>query len=227
MTVAHHLQKEQTMLEKHSIAAIILAAGSSSRMSNGQHKLLLPLGGRPVLAHILETALHSQASPILLILGHQSEQIEAAILDYTKNEHLIKLNNPDYQQGMSTSLRLGLAQIASLDPQHDIEGAIVLLGDQPFISTEIIDALIDSKHTSQKRIIAPCYHGKRGNPVLLDASLFGELAAVTGDEGGRSVITRHPEDIESVELGDAMANHDVDTWEAYQQAVNIWQRQHL
>jgi molybdenum cofactor cytidylyltransferase len=215
------------MLEKHSIAAIILAAGSSSRMSNGQHKLLLPLGDRPVLAHILEAALRSQANPILLILGHQSEQIEAAILDYTNSERLIRLNNPAYQQGMSTSLRLGLAQLAALDPQSNVEGAIILLGDQPFISTEIIDTLITSKHTSQKLIIAPCYHGKRGNPVLLDSSLFDELAAVTGDKGGRSVIARHPEDIESVELGDAMANHDVDTWEAYQQAVNIWQRQHL
>ncbi len=214
------------MLEKHSIAAIILAAGSSSRMANGQHKLLLPLGDRPVLAHILEAALRSQASPILLILGHQSEQIEAAILDYTKNERLIRLNNPDYRQGMSTSLRLGLAQLAALDLQPDVEGAVVLLGDQPFISTEIIDALIATKHTSQKRIIMPCYHGKRGNPVLLDTNLFGELAAVTGDEGGRSVIARHPEDVEIVELGDALANHDVDTWEAYQQAVNIWQRQH-
>jgi molybdenum cofactor cytidylyltransferase len=215
------------MSEKHSMAAIILAAGSSSRMTNGQHKLLLPLGDRPVLTYVVEAALHSQASPIFLILGHQSEQVETAIQDYTKHKRLIKLNNPNYRQGMSTSLRLGLTQIAALDLGTVVDGVVVLLGDQPFISTKIIDALITAKYTSQKRIIMSCYHGKRGNPVLLDASLFSELTAVTGDEGGRSVITRHPEDVELVELGDAMANHDVDTWEAYEQALSIWQHQHL
>lgn len=214
------------MSEKHSTAAIILAAGSSSRMSDGQHKLLLPLGGRPVLAHIVEAALHSQAAPVILILGHRSEQIEAAIHDYTQDEHLIILRNPNYQQGMSTSLRQGITYLSAQTIQPGIEGALILLGDQPFISTEIIDTLIATKQASKKNIIAPCYHGKRGNPVLLATSLFNELAAVVGDEGGRSVIARHPEEIETVEVGDAVANHDVDTREAYQQAVNIWQIQH-
>lgn len=214
------------MSEKHPIAAIILAAGSSSRMSDGQHKLLLPLGDRPVLAHIVEAALHSQATPILLILGHQSEQMKAAIYDYTQDTRLIILSNPDYQRGMSTSLRLGITYLSTQKMPTRIEGALILLGDQPFISTEIIDTLITAKQASPKRIMASCYHGKRGNPVLLAHSLFDELAAVIGDEGGRSVIARHPDEIETVELGDAMANHDVDTREAYQQALNIWQIQH-
>jgi molybdenum cofactor cytidylyltransferase len=214
------------MSEKHSVAAIILAAGSSSRMSEGQHKLLLPLGDRPVLAHSVEAALNSQATPILLILGYQAKEIKAAISGYTQNRQLIILHNPNYQQGMSTSLCLGISYLSAQKTSLNIAGSLVLLGDQPFISTAIIDTLIASTQTSQKRIIAPCYHGKRGNPIFLAASLFDELAAVIGDEGGRSVLARHPEEIETVEVGDAMANHDVDTREAYQQAVNIWQIQH-
>ncbi|GCE25012.1 molybdenum cofactor cytidylyltransferase [Dictyobacter alpinus] len=208
-----------------AIAAIILAAGSSSRMAHGYHKLLLPLGEKPVLAHVVEATLQSQVSHIVVVLGHQSPQITAALDNYIHNNKISLQENPDYKQGMSTSLRAGLQ---ALSKHHNLEaytGAIVLLGDQPFISSHLLDTLIATRQQTGKSIVAPCYHGKRGNPVLFAASLFAELATVTGDEGGRSVIAKHAAEVESVELSDAQAQYDVDTWEAYQAALTAWQQQ--
>lgn len=209
------------MSKTDAIAAIILAAGSSSRMAHGYHKLLLPLGEKPVLAHVLDATLQSHIAHIFVILGHQSPQIMAALHNYIDNNKISLQENPEYKQGMSTSLHAGIQAISA----HNYAGAIVLLGDQPFISARLLDTLIATRQQTGKRIVAPCYHGKRGNPVLFDASLFAELASVTGDEGGRSVISRHPDEIESVELSDTLAQHDVDTWEAYQAALVAWQQQ--
>jgi molybdenum cofactor cytidylyltransferase len=87
----------------------------------------------------------------------------------------------------------------------------------------MIDSLLQTREHTQKRIVASSYKGKRGNPVLFDVSLFPELLTVSGDEGGRSVIAHHPQDVEMVEVKETMASHDVDTWEAYQQALTAWQ----
>ncbi|GCE17055.1 nucleotidyltransferase family protein [Dictyobacter kobayashii] len=210
------------MSNLNSIAALILAAGSSSRMAHGYHKLLLPLGGQPVLTHVVEAALQSQASPVITVLGHQSSQVVAALNSYTNHNKLNIQENPDYQAGMSTSLRTGILALAQYPA---CTGALIMLGDQPFVSTQLIDKLLATKEQTGKRIIAPCYHGKRGNPVLFDASLFAELLTVSGDEGGRSVIKHHQDEVENIELSDALAQHDVDTWEAYQTALTAWQDQ--
>lgn len=215
------------MSEKRLLAALILAAGSSSRMEGPQHKLLLPLGDRPVVAHVVEAALASAAQPILVVLGHQTEQIRAALHVYTDDKRLLFVENPDYKRGMSTSLRAGLQAMAQLDRavSEAIDGIIVLLGDQPLITAHVITMLIEAWKETDKQIAAPLYNGKRGNPVIFGAELFPELMTVTGDEGGRSVIEQHRQDIATVEVGDAAANSDVDTWSAYQQVVAEWQRQ--
>src|SRR5256885_13296650 len=95
---------EDPMSQIRSTAAIILAAGSSSRMGGGRHKLLLPLGGRPVLTHVLEATLASQARPIVVVLGHQAEQVREQITTYVKHPDIILVENPYYLQGMSTSI---------------------------------------------------------------------------------------------------------------------------
>ncbi|GCF10102.1 nucleotidyltransferase family protein [Dictyobacter arantiisoli] len=209
------------MPEVQTTAAIILAAGKSSRMNHEQHKLLLPLGGRPILAHTLDAVQCSQATPILLVLGHQAEQIENAIRDSLQKETML-LHNPTYQQGMSTSLCLAL-QI--LIPRPTIDSAIILLGDQPFMSPALIDELIKTRHKTGQSIIAASYHGKRGNPVLFGRELWEELGMISGDEGGKSVIARHKQELVTIETDEIMINHDVDTWDAYQQALTYWQSQ--
>ena len=209
-------------------AAIILAAGSSSRMGEGRHKLLLPLHGRPVLAHILDAVLASEAHPVVLVLGHQPEQVRAHIASYTTHPDLQIVENPDYLQGMSTSMRLGIQTLQASgytkSKDKSIDSALVLLGVQPLITAQHIDTLIATYRTTGKRIIAPTYEGKRGNPILFDASLFPELFEVTGDEGGRSVLERHREEIITIEMGNPLANIDVDTWEAYQRVVEVWEQ---
>lgn len=208
-----------------STAAIILAAGSSSRMGEGRHKLQLPLGNRPVLLHVVDAACASQARPIIIVLGHQAGQVRTLLAGYDTSITLIE--NPDYAQGMSTSIRTGIqALIKSNDDisLYSPDSALILLGDQPLITQQIIDTLIAAKRSTGKRIITPLYGGKRSSPTLFEASLFPELMELTGDEGGRRLLESYRTDIATVELGDALASYDVDTWEAYQQVVAEWQR---
>ena len=200
-------------------AAIVLAAGRSSRMGQGQHKLLLPLGDRPVLAHVVETVLASQARPLVVILGYQAEQVRTMLTPYASK--LTSINNPDYQQGMSTSLCKGIETLMSFYP--DVNGALIVLGDQPLMTSRILDSMIETKQVTGKRIITARYQGKRGNPTLFDASLFPELMEMTGDEGGRKVLERYRQEIAILDMRDDTPNYDVDTWEAYQQVVKIWE----
>ena len=220
------------MSQVRSTAAIILAAGSSSRMGMGRHKLLLPLDDRPVLAHVIDATLASQARPILIVLGHYADQVRTQIATYAEHPDITLIENPDYLQGMSTSMRSGLQTIIShgyrkFKSWQVVDSALILLGDQPLITPRIIDTLISIWQTTGKRIVAPLYDGKRANPILFAKSLFPELLEVSGDEGGRSIVERHRQELETVELGDAMASYDVDTWEAYQQVVEAWQRKKM
>lgn len=225
-------------MNQPATAAIILAAGSSSRMGGGRHKLLLPLADRPVLAHVIDATLQSKARPIVVVLGHQAAQVREQIAPFTAHSAITHVENHEYLQGMSTSLRAGLTYVQYVQyeqshanaPSNTIDSIIILLGDQPLITARIIDSLIDTYHATHANIVAPLYNGKRGNPVLFAASLFPELLEVSGDEGGRTVVERHRQEVAKVELGDAMdvmANYDVDTWEAYQQVVALWQQNKL
>ena len=213
-----------------STAAVILAAGSSSRMGGGRHKLMLSLDGRPVLARVMDASLSSRARPIVVVLGHQSAQVRSQIEQYTTYNDVALIENAQYQQGMSSSLRKGIQTLLSNDYKnkqisYQVDSALILLGDQPLITPRIIDTLITLYRTTGKPIVAPLYKGKRGSPVLFDESLFPELIEVTGDEGGRTVLERHRDEVELIEIGNALANFDVDTWEAYEQVVQAWKSQ--
>jgi molybdenum cofactor cytidylyltransferase len=221
--------KEHFLNASLSTASIILAAGSSSRMGGGRHKLLLPLDDRPVIAHVIDASLASQARPIIVVLGHQSDQVRAQINHYTLHHDIALVVNTHYQQGMSSSLRLGIQTILTdgyrkATSFHQVDSALILLGDQPLITPWVIDNLITAYRTTGLPIVAPLYKGKRGSPVLFDKSLFSELIEVTGDEGGRTVLEHHRHEVELVEIGDALANYDIDTWEAYKQVVEAWER---
>lgn len=210
-------------------AAIILAGGTSSRMSEERNKLLLPLHNRPVLAHVLEAALGSQARPIVLVLGHQAHLVQEKLQHTLETNTLTIVINPDYQQGQSTSMQAGLRALLTLPStgyKKDFDAAIFLLGDQPALTSAMIDELLALKERTGKRIILPLYKGQRGNPVIFSLDLAPELFAVTGDEGGRGVLKRHPDEIATLEIGEEAANFDVDTWEAYLKIQDAWQ-QHL
>ena len=149
--------------ERRSVAAIILAAGRSSRM--GSHKLLLPFRGRPIVNWVLAAACASQADPVIVIIGHEAEKIDAAL---RAERWFLAIHNPWYVEGMSTSLRIGLAATPK-----DVDGAMILLGDQPLVTPEIINTMIAESTNTPDAIIAASYQGQRGNPVLFPRQYFG------------------------------------------------------
>lgn len=205
-------------------AAIILAAGTSSRMSDGHNKLLLPLHQRPVLAHVIAAALGSHARPLMLVLGHQATEVRASIQQELQEHAIQVVENPAYALGQSTSMQAGLRALLALPSTHDTTSAIFLLGDQPMITSHMLDRLIELREQSRKRIVLPLYAGKRGNPVLFALDLAPELLQVSGDEGGRGILKRYPDDIATLEMDEEAANFDVDTWEAYQQVLAAWEQ---
>ena len=203
-------------------AAIILAAGRSSRMQEGHHKLLLPLGTQSVVAHVTDVTLASQARPVVLVVGYRADEIRESLAAYMP--FLTIIENAEYREGMSTSIRAGIRTLQALPTIGTIEGALIILGDQPLITLQMLDTLIDTKQHTGKRIITSLYNGKRMSPTLFDKSLFPELLEITGDEGGRAVLENHRSEIAKVEHGNESASIDVDTWEAYQQVLDEWER---
>ncbi len=197
-------------MAQQTVAAIILAAGRSSRM--GSHKLLLPYRGRPMVSWVLAAACASQADPVIVVLGHEAERVEGAL---QADGAFLTVRNPRYAEGMSTSLKVGLAAA----PQ-EAAGALILLGDQPLITPQIIDAMIAESARAPEAIVAASYRGRRGNPVLFPRRYFAELEAISGDEGGRSVLARARERVRLLEIDDALAGRDIDTPQEYQALVS-------
>lgn len=187
------------------IAALILAAGQSRRMG-GDNKLLQEVYGRPLLANALDAAERSRAEPVVVVTGHQREEIEALLADSAVGV----VHNPDYADGLSTSLKTGLAALPA-----DIDGVVVLLGDMPGIDTSVIDRLIDAfDPAGGAAICVPSWQGKRGNPVLLARRFFPEIREIAGDVGAKPILAEYPDQIREVEMEDAAVLTDLDTPEA-------------
>lgn len=187
------------------IAAIILAAGQSSRM--GQHKLLLPVLGKPLLLHAVENTTAAGFDEVLVVVGYHAEAVRELLSRYPVR----LVENPDYALGQSTSVRAGVAALSA-----QTAAAMILLGDQPLVKPAILQRLMHAWHASARPIIVPYYAGQRGNPVLFARALFPELLGVSGDQGGREILQKHAADIEPVQIAEADAAQDLDTWQEYQ-----------
>ena len=182
------------------VSAVILAAGTSSRM--GQAKQLLALGESTVLAHTLAHVRAAAFHEIILVLGASAESIRSRL----PSPHELKIVvNPDYQQGIASSLRTGLMAV---DPNSD--AALIILGDQPFLRPQTLDRIVDEYRRSQAQIVIPLYQGQRGNPVLLDRSVFAEVMALEGDVGSRAIFANHLDGIVNVEVEDKGILLDLD-----------------
>jgi molybdenum cofactor cytidylyltransferase len=190
------------------VAAIVLAAGGSSRM--GSTKQLLPVDGRPMVRLVTETVCASRLTQVIVVVGADAEAVQAALAGLPVDLIL----NPAWTEGMSTSVRAGLR---ALKPK--IQGALMILADQPGVAPSLIGSLVDRYRATRAAIVAPFYEGQRGNPVLFDRALFPELLAVEGDEGGRAVINRHWGQMECVSVDQPSVNLDVDTPQDYANAI--------
>jgi molybdenum cofactor cytidylyltransferase len=188
------------MTARSKVAAIVLAAGRSSRMAP-RNKLLELVAGKPIIAHTVRAALESGAGPIIVVTGFEAERIEEAL----RGLHVKVVHNADYAQGLSTSLRTGLGAL----PQ-DSDGALVLLGDMPGIETSDLDALI-AAFKDRRSICIPEYGGRRGNPVLWGAAYFTEIMRITGDQGAKPLMAKYPEHVVEVPMASDGIFADVDT----------------
>lgn len=187
------------------IAAIVLAAGRSTRMGP-LNKMLAEIGGKPLVRIAAEQALASRAKPVIVVTGHQREQVEAALAGLPVRF----VHNPDYADGLGTSLRTGIAAVP-----EEAGGAIVCLGDMPQVDAGLIDKLLAAFDPDKGAlIVVPSIDGKRGNPVVWSRRFFNELMAISGDVGARHLIGQYAEVMTEVPLSGEAALTDVDTPES-------------
>jgi molybdenum cofactor cytidylyltransferase len=181
------------------IAGVVLAAGTSRRF--GSQKLLASVDGIPLVRRSVARLLDASLDEIVVVLGSDAPAVGAALAGLSVRT----TTNAAYAAGMSTSLRVGLDAL-----RPATEAAVVALADQLGVGADIVDRLIERYRAVGSPIVAPLYRGGvRGNPVLFDRSLFEELRAVTGDEGGRSVVARDPGRVALVEFGEMPGDVDV------------------
>jgi len=187
------------------VAAVVLAAGRSTRMG-GPNKLLADIARRPLVRIAAEEALASRAKPVIVVTGHQREQVEKALAGLPVE----LVHNPDFADGLGTSVRAGIAAVPA-----DADGAIVCLGDMPQVDAGLIDRLIAAFDPDQGALVVmPTFEGRRGNPVLWSRRFFPDLTAIEGDVGARHLIGRYSEAVVEVPLEGKAALVDVDTPEA-------------
>ncbi len=197
--------------KKRSIAVIIMAAGASRRM--GQPKQLLPYKGQTLLNYITKCAIASLGNPVIVILGANAEKIEPEIaslpIKIIKNKH--------WNEGISSSIRCGISYIQKQDLHTD--GVVFLTCDQPFISAELIQQLIDAYYSTNKPIIASKYGETLGIPALFSHTFFSALMKLKGDRGAKKIINKYPDLVDVIDF--PQGNIDLDTLENYQHFINL------
>jgi len=180
------------------LAAVVLAAGKSSRM--GKNKLLLEVAGRTVLDRLLDALDGSSVDEVFVVLGHRPEEL-APIVGAHRAEAVM---NPDYEEGMTSSFRAGLRRVTA-------DGAFLILGDQLGLRTELLALMADEmENDADALIVSPVHEGKGGHPVLFRRALFAEILGLGPDETMRDVVQRHEDAHVSME-GDIWCILDMDT----------------
>ena len=184
-------QAGQAPRARPRVAAVVLAAGRSSRMAP-DNKLLTDVGGgRTMIARTVDNVLSSGARPVLVVLGHMSAAIEAAL----GGRPVRIVHAPDYADGLSASLQAGIAAVPP-----EAAAALVCLGDMPLVTGRMIDRLLAAYDPDEGRtIVLPMFRGKQGNPMLWDRSYFPDILGLKGDSGARQLLGRHLDAVAEVE----------------------------
>ncbi len=188
------------------IAAVVLAAGRSRRMAPRNKLLVADRTGKPMIARVVDNVLSSNARPVLVVTGHQAEQVQ-----HTLGGRPVRyVHAADYAQGLSASLKAGIAAVP-----EDCAAALVCLGDMPLVTGRMIDRLLSSYDPDEGRLIVlPTFRGKQGNPMLWDRQFFKEILEITGDSGARFLLGKHLEFVAEVEMADDAVLRDFDTTES-------------
>ena len=187
------------------IAAVVLAAGRSTRMG-AINKLIAEIGGKPLVRIAAEQALASRAAPVIVVTGHERAQVEAAL----DGLPVRFVHNPDYAEGLGTSLKAGIAAVPK-----EADAAIVCLGDMPQVDSSLIDKLLAAFDPERGAlVVVPSIDGRRGNPVVWARRFFNDLMTITGDVGARHLIASYAEAVVEVPVKGEAALTDVDTPES-------------
>lgn len=198
-----------------AVAAIVLAAGESSRM--GRPKPLLPMDGETFLGHLLAELSASLVARTVVVLGHRPE----AILEAMPELASIAVVNPNYPLGQLSSLQVGLEALGD-----QLDAILMCLADHPFVTRGLIDAIILAHERTGRPIVIPTHGGRRGHPTLFARPLFRELKAAPLSEGARAVVRAHADQVLELPTQEAGILADVDSPEQYEQWLASWQRRH-
>jgi len=195
----------------NNTGVVILAAGSSSRL--GEPKQLLQYGGQNLLQHAIDAALSSNADPVIVVLGANAEQVSKEI--DRSNIHVII--NTGWEEGMASSVKTGLNELLFITPSTD--AVIFMVCDQPYVSSELINGLVDEQKQTGKPIITCNYGEAIGPPALFYKSLFHELMQLKGDVGARKIIQDHSDEVATILFTEGKI--DIDTKEDYDSLKNL------
>lgn len=192
------------------ICAIVLAAGKSSRM--GVQKLLLPFGGTTVIARIARRLLDSTIDKVYVVVGYQSDRIAAEL----SGLKVSLVENPDFESGMLSSVRCGIGSLP-----RDCDGVLVALGDQPAITSELVDQMIRTFARTDKGIIVPTYQGKRGHPILFAGRFCSEIMTKYDEIGLCGLLRAYPDDVFEMTASTSAVLCDMDFPQDYQRELTL------
>ncbi len=202
-------EEERGQIERSEIrgelAILLLAAGSSSRM--GQSKQLLPIHGEPLLLRTTKSALQSQAHKTVVVLGANAGKHEAVI----KHLPVTIFINEEWEKGMGSSIKAGLNHLIAT--YFDLKAVLILVCDQPLLTTVLLDEIISSYRETKNKIIASFYGGTPGVPALFDHSLFTQLLRLEDQQGAKKVILGNSDQVHSINWPEGEI--DLDTWREY------------
>jgi molybdenum cofactor cytidylyltransferase len=176
----------------HSIGAIVLAAGASSRM--GPPKQLLPIDGVPLLARTVEVLLAAPVWPVVVVLGANGDAMRPLLARYP----VLIADNPAWPEGMASSIRAGITTLRQFS--RDLEGAVITVCDQPALATRHLEALLAAPRTTGRRMAAARYRERLGVPAFFAHEHFAALQALTGEEGARTLLNRDAGLVAAVDL---------------------------
>jgi molybdenum cofactor cytidylyltransferase len=216
MTAASPPSRGET--QPRPVAGLILAAGESSRMAPlGIHKALLEFRGRTFLENIVATLREADVQPIVIVLGHNAEEIRAQLAGRLEPARVVM--NRDYKLGQTTSLQVGLDALTA-DGEPDTEALVLCLVDHPTVATQTIRALIKAFRQSGAPAVIPTYRNQGGHPVLIGRSLFRELKSLGLDAGANTVIRKYRDATRFLEVDDPGVLLDVDDPESYARLIH-------
>ena len=186
------------MSQPPQIDIVVLAAGASTRL--GTPKQLLPYNGTTFIRSTVETALLAKADSVHVVFGYEAKKMKLEITDL----QVVIVVNPHWQNGISTSIRSGIQSLGS-----DIDAAIIVLCDQPKLSTSILNSLINTYVSTRAPIVTCKYAGTVGVPTLYDHRIFPELLALHGDHGAKTIIERYASERKEIDFSGG--EDDIDT----------------